>query len=48
MQVNHQEKIKQPDKITLSAKTKLNVIEVLISKALINQYINHDDFLFNG
>ena len=27
------------------AKTKLNAIKVLISKALIESYINHDDFV---
>ena len=29
----------------LLAKTKLNAIEVLISKALIDSYINHDKFV---
>ena len=29
----------------LLAKTKLNSIEVLISKALIDSYINHDEFI---
>ena len=35
-------KKKKHDKIVLLAKTKLNTIEVLISKALIDSYINHD------
>ena len=34
--------MKKHDKIVLLAKTKLNTIEVLISKALIDSYINHD------
>ena len=29
----------------LLAKTKLNTIKVLISKALSNSYINHDEFV---
>ena len=29
----------------LLAKTKLNTIKVLISKTLINSYINHDEFV---
>ena len=29
----------------LIAKTKLNTFEVLISKALIDSYINHDEFI---
>ena len=32
------------DKIVLLGKDKLNIIEVLISKALINSYISHDEF----
>ena len=35
-------KKKKHDKIVLLAKTKLNTIEVFISKALIDSYINHD------
>ena len=38
-------KRKKHDKIVLLAKTKLNAIEVLISKALIDSYINHDKFV---
>ena len=38
-------KKKKHDKIVLLAKTKLNTIKVLISKALIHSYINHDTFL---
>ena len=29
----------------LLVKTKLNTIEVLVSKALIDSYINHDEFV---
>ena len=29
----------------LLAKTKLNTIEVLISTALVNSYINHNEFV---
>ena len=32
--------------MALLAKTKLNTIEVLISKALISSYYNHDEFVF--
>ena len=38
-------KNKTDDKIVLWAKTKLNSIEVLISKALIDSSISHDEFL---
>ena len=34
--------MKKYDKIVLLAKTMLNTIEVLIYKALIDSYINHD------
>ena len=37
---------KKHDKIVFSAKSKLNSIEVLISKALIDPVINHDEFEF--
>ena len=37
-------KKKTHDKIVLLGKEKLNTIEVLISKALINSYISHDRF----
>ena len=33
------------DKIVLLAKTKLNTIEVLISNALIDSVITHDEFV---
>ena len=33
---------KKYDKIVLLGKDKLNTIEVLISKALINPYMSHD------
>ena len=36
---------KKHDKIILLGKDKLNTIEVLISKALIDSYINHDGFV---
>ena len=36
---------KKHDKIVLLAKTKLNIIEVLISKALIDSSISHDEFV---
>ena len=38
-------KRKRHDKIVLLAKTKLDTIEVLISTALIDSYINHDEFI---
>ena len=38
-------KKKKHDKIALLAKSKLNRIEVLISKALIDSYISHDEFV---
>ena len=38
-------KKKKQDNIGLVTKTKLNTIKVLISKALIDSYINHDEFV---
>ena len=38
-------KKKKHDKIVLLAKTKLNSIEVLISKALANSNVSHDEFV---
>ena len=38
-------KRKKLNKIVLLAKNKLNSIEVLISKALIDSYISHDEFV---
>ena len=38
-------KKKKHDKIVLLGKDKLNTIEVLTSKALINSYISHDEFV---
>ena len=38
-------KKKKHDKIVLLAKSELNSIEVLISKALINSNISHDEFV---
>ena len=36
---------KKHDKIVLLSKSKLNDIEVLISKALIDSFISHDEFV---
>ena len=36
---------KKHDKIVLLAKSKLNIIEVLILKALIEPNISHDEFV---
>ena len=38
-------KNKRHDKIALLEKSKLNSIEVLISKALIDSYISNDEFV---
>ena len=38
-------KKKKHDKIVLLAKSKLNSIEALISKALINSNISHEEFV---
>ena len=38
-------KKKKPDEIVLSAKSKLNSIQVLISKALIDSVISHDELV---
>ena len=38
-------KKKKHDKIVLVAKSKLNTVEVLISKALIDSNISHDEFV---
>ena len=38
-------KKKKHDKTVLLGKDRLNTIEVLISKALINSYIGHDEFV---
>ena len=38
-------KKKKHDKIVLVAKSKLNSIEILISKALINSVISHEEFV---
>ena len=40
-------KKKKHNKIVLLGKDKLDTIEVLISKSLINSYISHDEFRFN-
>ena len=39
-------KEKKHDNLVLLVKTKLNTIEVQISKALIDSYINHDEFVY--
>ena len=39
-------KNKKYDKIALLAKSKLNSIEVLISKALLDSVISHDEFVY--
>ena len=36
---------KKHDKIALLTKTKLNSVEVLISKALIHSHIRHNEFV---
>ena len=38
------ERKKKHDKIALLVKSKFNIMEVLISKALIDSNINHDEF----
>ena len=43
-----QKKRKKHDKIVLLAKCKLNSIEALISKALINSNISHEFVLINN
>ena len=43
--MNYQEKRKKDDNIVLLAKTKLNTIEVLISKTLIDSFINNVEFV---
>ena len=40
-----EKKNKKRDKIVLTAKSKLNSIEVLISKAVIDSVIGHDEFV---
>ena len=40
-----QKKKKKHDKIVLLAKSKWNTMKVLISKALINSVISHDEFV---
>ena len=42
---NIKKKKKKHDLIVLLGKNKLDAIEVLISKALIDSYINHDEFV---
>ena len=45
MWVNNYKKKKNHDKKILLAKCKLNSIEVLISKTLIDSIISHDEFV---
>ena len=40
-------KKKKHDEIVLFGKTKLDIIEVLMSMALIDSYISHDEFFFS-
>ena len=42
---NIRKKEKKHDKIVLLGKTRLYTIEVLISKALIDSYVSHDEFV---
>ena len=41
-----EKKKRRHDKIVLLEKAKLNRIEVLISKVLVNSVISHDEFVF--
>ena len=43
--MNYQKKKKKHGKLVLLGKDKLNIIEGLISKTLINSYIIHDEFV---
>ena len=43
--VSYQKKRKKHDHIVLLAETELNSVEILIFKALINWYINHDKYV---
>ena len=43
--MNYKGKEKKNDKIVLLGKDKLNIIEFLISKTLIDLYISHDQFV---
>ena len=45
LQVNYKKKKKKPDKIGLLRKDKLNTIEALIYKALIESHISDDEFV---
>ena len=42
-----QKKKKKHGKIVLLARTKLNTIEILISRALADSYISHDEFILS-
>ena len=43
--INKKKRKKKHDKIVLLAKSKLNSMEVLISKSLIDSNISHDEFV---
>ena len=43
--IKKKKKKRKHDKTVLLEKDKLNTIEVLISKALVNSYISHDEFV---
>ena len=45
MSIFKKKKTKRYDKIVLLGKNKLNTIEVLIPKALLDSYISHDEFV---
>ena len=45
---NNQEKKKKHNKTILLVKTKLNTIEVLNSRAFIDSYIGHDEFVLTN
>ena len=44
MSINAKKKEKR-DKVVLLGKSKLDIIEVLVSKALVDSYISHDEFV---
>ena len=45
IEVNYKKKTKKHDKKMLLGKANLNAIEFLLSKALIDIYISHDEFV---
>ena len=44
MSINAKKKEKR-DKVVSLGKSKLDIIEVLVSKALVDSYISHDEFV---